>query len=158
MANQKELDKCYMEVAKAHAALSRGKRAKVGACLVTQNGVVLGGCNGLAPGGGNVLEDREYSNAFNSGEFPLEDRHGKYRLVTKEEVIHAELSCILKAAREGVSVVGSTLYVTMSCCVRCSEMIAAAGVKRVVYESEYRLTDGVQNLKKLNLEVVKYEQ
>lgn len=143
MANQKELDKCYMEVAKAHAALSKGKRAKVGACLVTQNGVVLGGCNGLAPGGSNELE-------YEEGPFNV--------LVTKEEVIHAELSCILKAAREGVSVVGSTLYVTMSCCVRCSEMIAAAGVKRVVYENEYRLTDGVQNLKKLNLEVVKYEQ
>ena len=142
MANQKELDKCYMEVAKAHAALSKGKRAKVGACLVTQNGVVLGGCNGLAPGGSNELE-------YEEGPFNV--------LVTKEEVIHAELSCILKAAREGVSVVGSTLYVTMSCCMRCSEMIAAAGVKRVVYENEYRLTDGVQNLKKLNLEVVKYE-
>lgn len=142
MANQKELDKCYMEVAKAHAALSKGKRAKVGACLVTQNGVVLGGCNGLAPGGSNELE-------YEEGPFNV--------LVTKEEVIHAELSCILKAAREGVSVVGSTLYVTMSCCMRCSEMIAAAGVKRVVYENEYRLADGVQNLKKLNLEVVKYE-
>lgn len=104
-------------------------------------GVVLGGCNGLAPGGSNQLE--------------YEQRTGE--LVTKEEVIHAELSCILKAAREGVSVVGSTLYVTMSCCMRCSEMIAAAGVKRVVYENQYRLTDGVQNLKKLNLEVVKYE-
>ena len=137
MASQKELDTCYMAVAEAHAALSRGKRAKVGACLVTQNGVVLGGCNGLAPGGDNELE---YQNA-----------HGE--LVTKEEVIHAELSCILKAAREGVSVVGSTLYVTMSCCMRCSEMIAAAGVKRVVYKKEYRNLSGIENLKKLNLVV-----
>lgn len=143
MANQKELDKCYMEVAKAHAALSKGKRAKVGACLVTQNGVVLGGCNGLAPGGSNDLE-------YEEGSFNV--------LVTKEEVIHAELSCILKAAREGVSVVGSTLYVTMGCCVRCAEMISAAGVKRVVYQNDYRITQGVQNLKKLNLEIEKYEE
>ena len=142
MASQRELDTCYMAVAEAHAALSRGKRAKVGACLVTQNGVVLGGCNGLAPGGDNELE---YQNA-----------HGE--LVTKEEVIHAELSCILKAAREGVSVVGSTLYVTMSCCMRCSEMIAAAGVKRVVYKNAYRLTSGVENLKKLNLLIEKFNE
>lgn len=158
MSSQKELDECYMTIAHAHAKLSKGTRGKVGACLVTQNGVVLGGCNGLAPGGENVLEDRQYSNAFNSGEFPFEDRHGKYRLVTKQEVIHAELSCILKAAKEGVSVVGSTLYVTMGCCVRCAEMISAAGVKRVVYQNDYRLTQGVQNLKKLNLEVEKYEE
>ena len=142
MASQKELDACYMSVAEAHASLSRGKRAKVGACLVTQNGVVLGGCNGLAPGGDNELEQR--------------DSHGA--LVTKEEVIHAELSCILKAAREGVSVVGSTLYVTMSCCMRCSEMIAAAGVKRVVYKNAYRLTSGVENLKKLNLLIEKFNE
>jgi dCMP deaminase len=142
MANQKELDECYMEVAKAHAALSKGKRAKVGACLVTQNGVVLGGCNGLAPGGSNELE-------YEEGPFNV--------LVTKEEVIHAELSCILKAAREGVSVVGSTLYVTMSCCVRCSEMIAAAGVKRVVYESEYRNPSGIHNLITLGVGVEQWE-
>ena len=141
MASQRELDTCYMAVAEAHAALSRGKRAKVGACLVTQNGVVLGGCNGLAPGGDNDLEYQD------GGE-----------LVTKEEVIHAELSCILKAAREGVSVVGSTLYVTMSCCMRCSEMIAAAGVKRVVYKNAYRLTNGVENLKKLNLLIEKFNE
>lgn len=142
MANQKELDKCYMEVAKAHAALSKGNRAKVGACLVTQNGVVLGGCNGLAPGGSNDLE-------YEEGPFNV--------LVTKEEVIHAELSCILKAAREGVSVVGSTLYVTMSCCMRCSEMIAAAGVKRVVYKNEYRNPDGIDNLITLRVRVEQWK-
>ena len=142
MASQKQLDTCYMSIAEAHAALSKGKRAKVGACLVTQNGVVLGGCNGLAPGGDNELEYEEWT-----GE-----------LATKEEVIHAELSCILKAAREGVSVVGSTLYVTMSCCMRCSEMIAAAGVKRVVYKNAYRLTNGVENLKKLNLLIEKFNE
>jgi len=141
MASQKELDTCYMQVAEAHAGLSRGKRAKVGACLVTQNGVVLGGCNGLAPGGDNELEYEEDGN-----------------LVTKPEVLHAELSCLLKAAREGVSVVGSTLYVTMSCCMRCSEMIAAAGVRRVVYKNAYRLTDGVENLKKLNLPIEKFNE
>lgn len=141
MASQKELDTCYMAVAEAHAALSRGKRAKVGACLVTKNGVVLGGCNGLAPGGDNELEYEEDGN-----------------LVTKPEVIHAELSCLLKAAREGVSVVGSTLYVTMSCCKPCSEMVAAAGVRRVVYKNPYRLTHGVENLKKLNLLIEKFNE
>lgn len=142
MSSQKELDECYMTVAHAHAKLSKGIRGKVGACLVTTNGVVLGGCNGMSPGGSNQLEHLDE----------------KQNLVTKEETIHAELSCILRAAKEGVSVVGSTLYVTMGCCVRCAEMISAAGVKRVVYENEYRLTQGVQNLKKLNLEVEKYEK
>lgn len=159
MATQKELDACYMTVAEAHANLSKGIRSKVGACLVTKHGVVLGGCNGLAPNASNELEVKEYSNAMNfGGEFPLEDRHGKYRLVTKPQTIHAELSCILKAAREGVSVVGSTLYVTLSCCIVCSEMIAAAGVSKVVYKDEYRDCSGIENLLQLGIEVYKYEE
>jgi len=140
MANQKQLDTCYMQVAEAHASLSKAERKKVGCALVTANGVILGGCNGLAPGSSNELEDKE-------GPFDV--------LVTKPEVIHAELNCLLKAAREGVSVVGATLYTTLSCCKPCSEMIAAAGVSRVVYKEAYRLTDGIENLRKLNLIVEK---
>ena len=143
MANQQELDKCYMQVAQAHAALSKAERKKVGCALVTANGVILGGCNGLAPGSSNELEDKE-------GPFDM--------LVTKPEVIHAELNCLLKAARQGVSVVGATLYTTLSCCKPCSEMVAAAGVKRVVYKESYRLADGIENLKKLNLVVDKWEE
>ena len=137
MASQKELDKCYMTIAEAHAELSKGQRAKVGACLVTKHTVVMGGCNGLAPGGNNQLE------------FVSENGD----LVTKPQTIHAELSCILKAAKEGVSVVGSTLYVTLSPCIVCSEMIAASGVKRVAYKQEYRDCSGIDNLKALGIDV-----
>lgn len=140
MTTQSNLDTCYMKVAEAHAALSKGERAKVGACLVTKHGVVLGGCNGMAPGGSNKLEYKEV---------PFEV------LVTKPQTIHAELSCILKGAKEGVSVVDSTLYVTLSPCIVCSEMIAAAGVKRVVYKQEYRDCSGIENLKELGILVEK---
>lgn len=142
MANQYDLDKCYMIVAEAHAHLSKAERKKVGCALVTANGVILGGTNGLAPNSSNELEYKE-------GPFEV--------LVTKPEVIHGELNCLLKAAREGVSVVGATLYTTLSCCKPCSEMIAAAGIKRVVYKEAYRLPDGLENLKKLNLVVDKLE-
>lgn len=166
MATQTELDKCYMTVADAHAALSKGARGKVGACLVTKHGVVLGGCNGMAPNGDNTLETKEYMDIGAGGWldiaeiyaiWPFTDEGGRYKLITKHQTIHAELSCILKAAKEGVSVVGSTLYVSLSPCIACSEMIAAAGVSRVVYKEAYRLTDGIENLRKLNLEVEKWE-
>ena len=165
MATQSDLDSCYMQVAQAHAALSKGVRGKVGACLVTKHGVVLGGCNGMAPNASNELEVKEYMDIDAGGwldpediyeTWPFTDEKGRYKLVTKPQTIHAELSCILKAAKEGVSVVGSILYVSLSPCIACSEMIAAAGVSRVVYKEAYRLTDGIENLKKLNLEVEVY--
>lgn len=140
MANQRELDRCYMLVAEAHAQLSRGVRAKVGACIVTRNGTVLAGCNGLASGGSNILEYTDEKGA----------------LVTKPETIHAELNCILKAAKEGVSVLDGTLYVTMICCLPCSEMVIAAGIKRVVYRDGYRCTKGLQNLLNRNIIVQQF--
>lgn len=143
MASQQSLDYCYMAVAEAHATLSKAERKRVGCALVTPFGVILGGCNGLAPGSSNELEYKE-------GPFDV--------LVTKPEVIHAELNCLLKAAREGVSVVGSTLYTTLSCCKPCSEMVAAAGIKRVVYKELYRDSSGVDNLKSKSIQVDKYEE
>lgn len=130
MASQQDLDNCYMTVAEAHAKLSRGVRAKVGGCLVTSNGVILAGYNGTAPGGSHELE---YVDCDGS-------------IVTKPETIHSELNCLLKAAREGVSVLGSTLYVTLAPCLVCSEMLVAAGVKRVVFRDEYRCKKGIDNL------------
>jgi len=142
MATQEALDECYMKVAEAHAELSNARRKKVGCTLVTPLGVLLGGCNGLAPNSSNELE-------YKDGPFEV--------LVTKPEVIHAELNSILKAAREGVSVVGSTLYTTLSCCKPCSEMVAAAGIKRVVYKEAYRDLSGLENLISKGIEVVQYE-
>ena len=124
-----ELDQCYMADAIAHAKLSKAKRKQVGACLVTSSGIIIPGYNGTPSGGSNECED-------------LIDGV----LVTKPEVIHAELNCILKSAREGVSVVGSRLYVTLSPCKPCAAMIVQAGVKEVVYLETYRCTSGLSFL------------
>lgn len=142
MASKESLDLCYMTCAEAHASLSRGVRAKVGVVIVTRNGTILGGCNGLAQGSSNILE--------------YVDSEGG--LVTKPEVIHGELNAILKAAREGVSVVGGTLYATMSCCKPCSEMVAAAGISRVVYKEAYRDSSGIENLRNLGVKVDQFKE
>lgn len=138
MANQKELDGVYMQVAIAHAKLSKAARAKVGACMVTSNGVILAGYNGTPSGWSNTCEDIvQIAHGENAGECYTK---------TKPEVIHAELNCIMKAAREGVSVQGATLYVTLQPCVQCSAMLSQAGIRRIVYMDEYRDTSGIDML------------
>lgn len=143
MANQNKLDGTYMQVALVHAKLSKAIRAKVGACIVTKNGVILAGYNGTPSGWDNMCE--------HIVEIPKDAPHydhdySTHELKTKPEVLHAELNCIMKAAREGVSVQGSTLYVTLQPCVQCSAMIAQAGIIRVVYGDVYRDTSGVDML------------
>jgi dCMP deaminase len=144
LAKQSELDDVYMGTAILHSQLSKAKRAQVGAVLVTNHGVTLTGFNGTPSGLSNVCEENHW-NAL----------RGEY-LVTKPEVIHAELNCIMKAAREGVSCIGATVYVTLSPCVQCSAMLVQAGVKRVVYHQLYRDTFGIALLQEAGVEVQQY--
>jgi len=140
MASQNDLDEVYMGTALLHAGLSKAIRAKVGAVLVTKVGITLSGFNGSATGLSNDCED------------VLEDGS----LVSKREIIHAELNCIIKAAKEGVSVTGSTIYTTLSPCCACSALLIQAGVERVVYLKEYRDKTGIDLLKSARIKVDKF--
>jgi dCMP deaminase len=144
MADQKQLDETYMGTALLHARLSKAIRAQVGAVLVTSQGVTLSGYNGTPVGLRNECETVKW------------DSKGDTYLVTKPEVIHSELNCILKAAREGVSCIGATMYVTLSPCVPCAAMMIQAGVKRLVYKELYRDESGVNLLKDANIDVQWY--
>ena len=42
---------------------------------------------------------------------------------------------------------------TDSPCVECSKLIIQAGIRRVVYAREYRLTDGIELLRRAGIEV-----
>ena len=56
-------------------------------------------------------------------------------------------------ARSGNNSDGSTLYVTASPCIECAKLIIQAGIKRVVYGEKYRLTEGIDLLKRANIEI-----
>lgn len=140
MPTLKETDTLYMSCAIEYSKLSKATRAKVGAVLVTTQGVLVGGINGLPNVLGNECEEEVWDG-------------DKFCTFTKPEVIHAELNCVLRAAREGVSVLGSTVYCTLSPCVRCASMLVQAGVKRVVYKDKYRDEKGLEILlQSLNVE------
>lgn len=148
MADQKQLDETYMGTALLHARLSKAIRAQVGAVLVTSQGVTLTGYNGTPRGLPNECE----TVVKTSLPYLFEDT-----LVTKREVIHAELNCILKAAREGVSCIGATMYVTLSPCVPCAAMMIQAGVKRLVYKEMYRDQGGTKLLQSAGIVVESYD-
>lgn len=146
MASQKELDSVYMQTALTHAMLSKAVRAQVGAVLVTSHGVTLTGYNGTAKGRDNCCEEEHI------------DKDWFVTRVTKPEVIHAELNCILKAAREGVSCIDSTVYVTLAPCVQCSAMMVQAGVRRLVYKTPYRDTAGLNLLEGSGVRIQQYSE
>ena len=142
MATQKQLDKVYMDMANSMSTLSHGQRAKVGAVAVTANGVVITGVNGLPKALGNELE--YVTSTFHGFGFFM---HTK----TKSTVIHAENAILVKCAREGVSMLGSTVYTTLSPCEHCASMLASAGVTRVIYRDNYRNLKGLSVLEQCGI-------
>lgn len=130
-----KLDKRYLEMARVWAKNSYCKRRQVGALLVKDSMIISDGFNGTPSGFENVCEDENG--------------------VTKPYVLHAEANAISKIAKSGNSAQGATLYVTASPCLECSKLIIQAGIKRVVYSDEYRLTDGIDLLKRAGIECEK---
>ena len=137
--NQQDL--IYMQTAEAFSLLSKAERKKVGAILVTNQGVVIPGVNGTPSGTSNVCED-----AVKVLDEDKNVPYVSYELVTKPETIHAELNSILKCAKEGVSCLDAVLYTTLSPCLPCSAMLKQAGVKKVFYREEYRDKSAIQYL------------
>ena len=51
--------------------------------------------------------------------------------------VHAEQNAIAQAARRGISLEGSTLYVRMTPCRTCTMLIINTGIERVVCQKKY---------------------
>lgn len=68
--------------------------------------------------------------------------------------VHAEANAIAWAARTGVSLDGSTIYITHSPCYECAKLIIASGIRGVTYHKEYRLQEGKELLQEAGIACV----
>ena len=128
------IDNRYIRMARIWAENSYCSRRKVGALLVKDHVIISNGFNGTPSGFPNKCEEDG---------------------VTYPYVIHAEANAITKVAKSNNSSEGATLYVTASPCIECAKLIIQSGIKKVVYCEEYRLTDGLELLKRAGIEVAK---
>ena len=127
------LDLRYLRMARIWAENSYCHRRKVGALVVKEKMIISDGYNGTPSGFENVCEDDNNT--------------------TKPYVLHAEANAITKLARSSNNSDGATLYVTAAPCIECAKLIIQAGIKRVIYAEQYRLMDGIDLLKRANIEV-----
>lgn len=89
-------------------------------------------------------DDKIISEGYNgtlAGEPHCEDVGPRDRLEHREwslsNEIHAEMNAIFRASRVGIPR-NSTLYTILSPCINCAKAIYASGIRRVVYEVEYK--------------------
>ena len=130
---QLKYDKAYLKMAMEWGKLSHCDRRKVGALIVKDRMIISDGYNGTPSGFEN----------------PCEDEDG----YTKWYVLHAEANAILKVANSTQSCQNATLYITLSPCKECSKLIHQSGITRVVYVQAYKDSEGIDFLKKANVEV-----
>ena len=106
---------------------SPSKRLKVGSVIVKNNRIISAGYNGFPSGTPHVSIMR--------------DSH-------EQNTIHAEQNAIADAARRGVSIDKSTIYITHRPCINCTKFIISSGIKHIKYLKDYRNDDLVEKLLK----------
>ncbi|AKA62068.1 dCMP deaminase [Proteus phage PM2] len=161
----------YLQLAYIISQESKCVSWKVGAVIEKGGRIISTGYNGSPTGGINCCDhahDQGWTKPLiiNGGSRPksitglnMEFREHHNDWSSKHE-IHAELNAIIFAARNGISIDGGTMYVTLSPCPDCAKAIAQSGIKKLVYAETYdRNVPGWDKiLLDSGIEVIKYER
>ncbi len=121
-------DQYFMRMAFLAASRTNCTRRKVGAVIVNEKNVLATGYNGPPTGSAHCDSAGCLRNIM---DVPSGERHELCR------GLHAEQNAIIQAAVHGVSIRGSSMYVTTHPCVVCAKMLINAQIKEVVYAEGY---------------------
>lgn len=113
-------NKRFIDLSHFVSEWSKDSNKKVGAVIVDDSKRIIStGCNGFPSGINDDVEERHKK--------PLKFFY----------FIHAEANAIYNAAKNGVKLEGSTMYVTFHPCAICAQAIRQVGIKKVVcYEPD----------------------
>jgi dCMP deaminase len=114
-------DEYFMQIAQVVASRSTCHRKFVGAVIVRNRTILSTGYNGSIRG---MPHCTDVGHMMEAGHCVA--------------TIHAEANAILQAAKNGVMIEGSAVYVTASPCWNCFKQCCNAGVNRICYGEFYR--------------------
>jgi len=139
-------DQNFINIAKELSCASKCVSKQVGAVIVKNGRILSTGYNGTPAGYTNCCEhwDNQYT----------KDHHEW----SKTYEIHAEMNAIIWAAKEGISIDGASIFVTLEPCSECSKNLIASGIKRIVYEKPYEYTNSETISEFIKANGVKIEQ
>lgn len=141
-----DFDQKIMKLAFTEATKSTDWWRHVGGAVVKDGEIILVGFNKHLPS--------ENTHHFNNDVRSLFSK-GKYFELSSS--IHAEAKIIAEAAKKGISLEGSSMYVTTFPCPICAKQIAETGIKKLYYCGGYTLLDGEDIMKARGIELVKVE-
>ena len=138
--NRASWEQYFMNIATEVATRSTCDRKHVGAVIVRDKTILSTGYNGSIKG------------------LPHCDEVG-HEMVDDHCVrtTHAEANAIVQAAKNGVSINGSEIYVTASPCYNCFKLIANSGIKTIYFDEFYRDERIINHAKESGVELVEID-
>ncbi|MBI5229224.1 dCMP deaminase family protein [Candidatus Micrarchaeota archaeon] len=124
-------DEYFMKIAEIVSERTTCLRLRGGAVVVKDKRIIATGYNGSARGLPHCSQVGCLKDHLELKGIPRGTGHESCR------AIHAEENAILQCALHGISSDGATMYATVSPCLACAKSIINAGIKRVVYRSDY---------------------
>jgi len=105
----------FMDIAILTGKRGTCDRAFVGAIVVKDKRIIMSGYNGSPSGISHCGEEHQMINNH------------------CVKTVHAEANIIANAAKFGISLIGSSLYVTLQPCFDCMKLLISAGIFEVIY-------------------------
>ena len=121
--NRLKWDEYFMSIAYLISSRSSCDRLHVGCVLVNDTRIISVGYNGFLAGAPH--------------ESIVRNNH-------EQATVHAEQNAIADAAKRGVSVSGSTAYITHYPCIICTRLLLASGIREIKYLNDYKNDELVQ--------------
>ncbi len=130
-------DEYFMNIAKQVATRATCDRKRCGAVIVRDRVILSTGYNGSISGAPHC-DDVGHM---------IENGHCV-------RTIHAEMNAVAQAAKNGVNINGSTIYITASPCWTCFKLLCNAGIKRICFGEFYRDERIFEAAKQVGVELV----
>ena len=130
----------FMNIAKEVSTRSTCDRKHVGAVIVRDRTLLSTGYNGSIKGLPHC----------NDAGCEMVDGHCI-------RTSHAEANAIVQAAKNGIKIDGSEIYVTASPCYNCFKLIANSGIKVIFYNELYRDERIKNRAKEVGIELISLE-
>lgn len=121
---RKSIDQYFIEIANLVGQRGTCDRGRCGSLIVRDKQIISTGYVG-SPAGLDHCDDVGHE---------IVDNHCL-------RSTHAEQNAIINAAKNGVSTNGGTIYTTMVPCYACAKMIINAGIKKVVADYDYHVSE-----------------
>lgn len=107
----------FMSIALLASSRSPCKRLKVGCVIVKENRILSSGYNGFLPG-------------FQH-ESIVVDNH-------EQATVHSEQNAVCYAAKHGINIRDSCIYISHYPCINCFKVLVSAGIKKIYYFHDYK--------------------